>query len=171
MTAPPPVGTLDGMRIVIDNRQRRFRVNQPALRRVAAALAACAAAQRPDTPWREVTLILVDDEAMEPFNRRVMGHGGTTDAITQRYVPLPGEPAGLVGELIVNVARAWQVGRGRRGWSPSRELALYVAHGCDHLNDEDDATPAGRRRMRRRELRWLSGLRLPSLLAPRQFGR
>ena len=68
-------------------------------------------------------------------------------------------------EIIVNAERAWLAGSRRRGWSPSRELALYIAHGCDHLNDERDTTPAGRRRMRRRELHWLAQVNLPTVFA------
>jgi len=43
----------------------------------------------------------------------------------------------------------------RRAGGPDRELALYLAHGCDHLAGADDATPRQRAAMRRRELRWL----------------
>jgi rRNA maturation RNase YbeY len=150
------------MHIQLDNRQRRFRIDRRGLRSTVSALA-CRAVALADGPWREVTLILVDDAGMEPVNRRIMGHEGTTDVITQRYESLPGEPAGLIGELVVNVERAWQVGGAR---SASRELALYIAHGLDHLNEEDDSTPAGRLRMRRRELRWLSRVPIPRLLNP-----
>lgn len=150
------------MDIHLDNRQRRYRMDRCGLRSTVSALA-CRAVAGAKRPWREVTLILVDDAGMEPVNRRILGHEGTTDVITQRYEPLPGEPVGLLGEVVVNVERAWQVGGAR---SASRELALYIAHGLDHLNDEDDSTPAGRLRMRRRELRWLSRVSIPRLLVP-----
>ena len=120
-----------------------------------AALADRAQGAQCQTPWREVTVILTDDAGMASFNRAIMGHAGATDVITQRYEPLPGETEGLMGEIIVNVERARQAGPCRRGWSPTHELALYLAHGCDHLNGGTDATPANRLRMRRRELRWL----------------
>lgn len=149
------------MRLVIVNRQRQVRVQPANLRRVARGLARLASA---DHRWREVTLLLVDDEGSAQANHAVLGHAGPTDVITQRYEPLPGEQAGLVGEIIVNVQRAAAAAPHRRGWNASRELALYVAHGCDHLNGEDDSTPGGRRRMRRRELRWLAHARIPRLL-------
>jgi ssRNA-specific RNase YbeY (16S rRNA maturation enzyme) len=38
------------------------------------------------------------------------------------------------------------------------ELALYIAHGFDHLSGADDDTPARRAAMRRTEMRWLAGL-------------
>lgn len=154
-------------RINIINQQRRFRLNRVAVRRMMATLAAIAASTRRSAPpWREVTVIITDDAGIEPFNRAIMKHAGTTDVITQRYDALPGEPVGLLGEVIVNVERAWQVGGARRGWSAAHELALYLAHGCDHLNDEEDTTPAGRQRMRRREMRWLRRLDVPVLFKP-----
>jgi rRNA maturation RNase YbeY len=151
------------MRISIDNRQRRFRIRRAALRQVVADLAALASASRGARPWREVAVVLTDDAGMALLNLRIMRRQGTTDVISQRYEPLPGEPAGMRGELLVNVERAWQVAARRRGWLAARELALYIAHGCDHLNDAEDATPAGRQRMRRRELRWLRRVRVPVL--------
>ena len=153
------------MRISIDNRQRLFRMNQVALRQVAADLAALAAASRGVSPWREAIVILLDDAGMTDWNLRVMRYTGSTDVISQRYEPLPGEPAGMRGELLVNVERAWQVGAQRRNWPPSRELALYIAHGFDHLNDAEDASSAGRQRMRRRELRWLCRIHIPALFS------
>ena len=152
------------MQIAIDNRQRKLQLNRTALRQVVEQLAAVAASSRGARVWREVTVILTDDAGITPVNRQVMGHEGSTDVITQRYEPLPGEPDGMVGELLVNVERAWQVGPRRSGWSASQELALYIAHGCDHLNDAEDATAAGYQRMRRRELRWLAGVRIPVLI-------
>ena len=152
------------MQISIDNRQRKYRLHRAALRQVVMALAALAASSRGARSWREVTVILTDDAGIAPLNLQIMQHEGATDVITQRYEALPGEPEGLVGELFVNVERAWQVGARRRGWSASKELALYIAHGCDHLNDAEDATAAGRQRMRQRELRWLRSMRVPALV-------
>ena len=53
----------------------------------------------------------------------------------------------------MNISQAHRLGR--RYGGPAHELALYIAHGCDHLAGEDDTTPAQRQRMRKRELRWL----------------
>ena len=39
----------------------------------------------------------------------------------------------------------------RFGWSAAEELLLYVIHGTLHLVGYDDATPAQRATMRRRE--------------------
>ena len=153
------------MRIVIHNAQRRFKVDAAALKRLATALGACAQGRQPGaTPWQEVVIHLLDDAGIAPVNAAIMAHEGATDVITQRYEPIPGEPDGLVGELFVNVERARGAARKRGGWSADRELALYVAHGFDHLTGADDGTPPERARMRRRELAWLKRLSLTVLV-------
>ena len=152
------------MRIVIHTVQRRHRVDAAALKRLAHALGARAEARTPGEAWREVTVHLLDDAGIAPVNAAILAHEGATDVITQRYEPFPGEPAGVIGELFVSVERAVRAAPRRAGWSPDRELALYVAHGFDHLTGADDATPAERARMRRRELGWLGRLPAPRLL-------
>ena len=152
------------MRIFIHNAQRRFKLDAAALKRLAAALAGLAQTRLPGEPaWREVTIHLLDDAGIAPVNAAIMAHDGATDVITQRYEPCPGEPDGLIGELFVNVERAVRVAPRRAGWSADRELALYLAHGCDHLTGADDGTPAERILMRRRELTWLRRLPLTPL--------
>ena len=108
--------------------------------------------------FREVTVILQDDASSDEAHRAIMGVEGATDVITQRYDAMPGEPPGVYGELYVNCDRAMSAAPGRRGWSPAKELLLYIAHGMDHLSGEDDHSPDGYSRMRRRELGWLSAL-------------
>ena len=61
---------------------------------------------------------------------------------------------GASAELIINAERAREEGRGRSG-GVARELALYLAHGLDHLAGFDDDTPKHRAAMRQRETRWL----------------
>ncbi len=151
------------MRLFIHNAQRRFKLDAAALRRLLHALAERAQRRTPGEPWREVTVHLLDDAGIEPVNAAIMAHSGSTDVITQRYEPCPGEPSGLIGELFVNVECAVRAAPRRTGWSADRELALYFAHGCDHLTGADDRTPTGRARMRRRELAWLGRLPLTPL--------
>ena len=76
-----------------------------------------------------------------------------TDVVSQAYAAVPGVGA-ATAELILNAERARAEGRTRAG-GPARELALYLAHGLDHLAGADDDTPARRRAMRRRETAWL----------------
>ncbi len=98
-------------------------------------------------------MILVHDREMVEVNRACFGRTGGTDVISIAYPPFPpGARAGR-GEIVVNADQALREGNKRNG--PARELALYVAHGCNHLGGRDDATPAERVRMRRRENDWL----------------
>jgi len=106
-------------------------------------------------PFRSVAVILQDDAASAEVHLAINGAEGPTDVVTQRYDAMPGEEPGVYGELYVNAARALSAAPHRRGWSPAKELLLYVAHGMDHLSGADDLMPADYDRMRRRELRWL----------------
>ncbi len=105
--------------------------------------------------WHEVVVHLVRDAKSDELHRAIMGIAGVTDVITQAYDAIPPEPPGLFGELFVNVDQALRAAPTRNGWTPARELLLYVAHGMDHLSGADDHDEAGYRAMRRRELNWL----------------
>jgi rRNA maturation RNase YbeY len=129
----------------------------PGKRRLKAAAEYFAArsAARCGTAFRQVAVVLQDDEASDEAHRAIMDVAGATDVITQRYDPMPGEPPGIYGELYVNVERSVAAASSRGGWNAEKELLLYVAHGMDHLSGEDDLDEAARMRMRRRELGWL----------------
>lgn len=103
--------------------------------------------------WGEISLVLSNDSGIQAINRDFLGHDCPTDVISFAYAPVPGESAAISGEIVVNVELAVRLGT--RFGGAERELALYIAHGCDHLTGADDATPPQRIRMRARELRWL----------------
>lgn len=143
------------MNITVLNHQRRFSVVPKAIKALAKQLCSLAQRRTPGEPWQEVTIHLLDDKGIEPVNQAIMQHEGPTDVITQRYAAFPGEPEGVLGELFINVQRACTIPRAK-GWTKQQELALYLAHGFDHLTGADDATPKERAAMRRRERRWLA---------------
>lgn len=141
---------LAGMQIHISNRQKAMAVNRTALAALAGRLAARAFGEG---AFAELSVVLVDDAAMPGCKERVFGVRRQTDVISLAYEAVPGiQPA--TAELVVNAERALQEGARHPGGA-ARELALYVAHGLDHLSGRDDDTPARRRSMRRRETRWL----------------
>jgi rRNA maturation RNase YbeY len=142
------------MKITVLNHQRGYSTDAKAIKQLAHALGLLAQKRTPDEPWQEVTIHLLSDATIEPVNQAIMQHEGPTDVITQRYDPTPGEPEGLIGELFINVELACTIPRAK-GWTRQQELALYLAHGFDHLTGADDATPLQRATMRRRERRWL----------------
>ena len=126
--------------------------------KAAAEFFAAKSGARIGVPFRAVTVILQDDAFSAEVHEAINGAKGPTDVITQRYDAMPGEREGVYGELYVNVDQALRVAPKRRGWSPAKELLLYVAHGMDHLSGADDLKPRDYDRMRRRELVWLRGL-------------
>ncbi len=152
------------MHLSIINSQQRYQLHIANLKATALALAHKAERRaHPPQPWQEITIHLLDDATIAPVNAVIMNHHGPTDVITQSYLPLPGEDAGLTAELFINVEQAWHSAPNRTGWSPDHELALYLAHGLDHLSGATDDTPTAQRAMRRRELTWLRTISLTPL--------
>ena len=123
--------------------------------RAAAEFFAAKSGARIGVPFRAVTVVLQDDAFSAEVHEAINGVKGPTDVITQRYDAMPGEAEGVYGELYVNADQALRVASKRRGWSPAKELLLYVAHGMDHLSGADDLKSRDYDRMRRRELRWV----------------
>ena len=151
-------------------RVRAPRLDGAAVRALAARLAAPAEAlaRRRGAPWpARIDVLFVGPRASAAAHVAATGAAGATDVITLAYAATPAEPARA--ELIVcpAVARAAAAARDpatllpeerAQPWSADAELALYLAHGHDHLAGSDDAAPAGYRAMRRRELGWLAAL-------------
>lgn len=152
------------MRIEIANRQRLCGIDRKKLRCLTVFLMRRACGPQDMDFWGEISLVLTDDSGIREINRRVFASAEVTDVISSRYDPIPGENALPTGEIAINVQRAMEQtimakksarSQGNR-WTTARELALYIAHGCDHLAGQDnDADRAGRIRMRRRDLKWL----------------
>lgn len=155
------------MRIVVSNHQRRLGIRTAAVRRLLAFLMKAATYRRKEE-WAEVHLLLTDNPGIREINRRHLRHDYPTDVISFEYAPVPGEPGPFPsGEIVVNVERAMEVGPAHGGLA--HEIALYLAHGCDHLTGGRDGSPRQRQLMRRRELAWLrraKRLDLLSILSP-----
>ena len=153
-------------RIAIDGRlPKAFGLSRQELKRAAESFVARSSA-RVGIPFREVTVILQDDASSAEAHLAVNGAEGPTDAITQGYDPMPGEEKGIYGEVYVNCDRALAAAPKRSGWSPAKELLLYIAHGIDHLSGADDFSPKDYQAMRRRELSWINDLPDSSVLTP-----
>lgn len=140
------------MDIHVIQRQKALAVRRGALAALARRLAVRAFGEG-EEPYASLDIVLVDDAAMPVCKERVFGVRRQTDVISLAYEAVPGiQPA--TAELVVNAERALQEGARHPGGA-ARELALYLAHGLDHLAGRDDDTPSRRRSMRRRETRWL----------------
>ncbi len=156
------------MKTFIRNNQKKVHTNHPAIRQLAAELAKKLEAADSGTVWQEVTLLLTDDDGITQPNREFFGKNRPTDVISFRYEPVPGEEEGATGDLIINVECAVREGSGREG--ADAELALYIAHGFDHLSGAEDNTPQKQAAMRRTETRWLKSLETETqpLICPKQ---
>ena len=102
--------------------------------------------------YGEILLVLADTPSIMRVNQSVFEKHAITDVITLAYPGLPGQSAGRA-EIFVNVQLALEEGRRRAG--ATSELALYMAHGCDHLAGADDNTPARRKQMLLKERKWV----------------
>ncbi len=109
-------------------------------------------------------MLLVRDREIAQAHARCFGDAQPTDVITQAYRPIPPERSWRA-DILINLDRAR---RPPRGGSPDRELALYLAHGFDHLMGGRDGTATARARMLRRERRWLAAARREGV--PLEFG-
>jgi rRNA maturation RNase YbeY len=153
------------MRIAIVNRQQRYAIRSKRLLPLMRFFLSQACRGRRRWCGNDVTLVITDDVGIRELNRRHLNSDEATDVIAFGYVALPGEDNRMAcGDVVVNVERAFQEGRARGGLS--REFALYMAHGCDHLAGEEDKTVRQRRRMLNRERRWLRLAAGQALLGP-----
>jgi probable rRNA maturation factor len=143
------------LKTTVINRQKISPLRLSAVRALAAHLASALEETDPQTLWDEVTLLLTDDAGILHYNREFFGKDRSTDVISFRSAPMPGDE-GITGDLIVNVECAWREGPRHEGFSS--ELALYIAHGFNHLSGAEDNTPARRAAMRRTERKRLVAL-------------
>ncbi len=144
------------MKIEINNRQKARRPHIAGIRQLVRKLMDRARPLSPDLRWGEISVVLMDDVQMKECKAQLFDVREVTDVISLRYDPIPGEKNFCSGEIFVNVQRAAACsGIKGRDWNASRELALYLAHACDHLMNSKDYDRAGYLRMRRREMKWL----------------
>jgi probable rRNA maturation factor len=108
----------------------------------------------------EVSLAFVDNQTIQPLNKRYLQHDEPTDVLS---FPLS-EPNArrLAGELVISAEIA-KVQAEEHGHPVQAELALYVIHGLLHLCGYDDKTPAGAAAMHERERYYLEHLGLPNI--------
>lgn len=105
-------------------------------------------------PTAEVSVAIVEDEAIRELNRGYRGKDEVTDVLSFSMLEeVSGEPpvlAGpeytLLGDVIIAAGRA-RAQAEAYGHSIAREVCFLVAHGILHLLGHDHADPAGAARM------------------------
>jgi probable rRNA maturation factor len=143
------------MNTCVLNNQKSVSLNLSAIKKLTAELADNLRKADPETVWGDISVVLTDDRGITPTNLEFFGKNRPTDVISFRCDPIPGEE-GTTGDLIVNIECALREGPAHDG--ADAELALYIAHGLDHLSGADDDTPQKRAAMHRTEKRWLAAL-------------
>lgn len=102
----------------------------------------------------EISLAVVDNQAIHELNRQFLDHDYPTDVIT---FPLSETSDPLEGEIVLSSEYAEAEAR-LHGWSAERELLLYAVHGALHLCGYDDQDEASQAKMRQMERHYLERL-------------
>jgi probable rRNA maturation factor len=130
------------IQIDIANQQRLMKLDRGRIRR-----AACDVLSAHDVQTAEISIAIVDDEAIHELNRRWLQHDYPTDVLSFVLEQSPGH---LEGEVIASSETA-QRSSAELGVSEQDELLLYIIHGMLHLVGFDDQTKAAASQMREEE--------------------
>lgn len=107
----------------------------------------------------EVTILLVDDEAMAGYNERFMSRQGPTDVLAFPLeemlagvapVLAPTDPPLHLGDIVIAPSHVREQASAR-GVAFDDEIALMVVHGMLHLMGWDHPTDEAAERMEQRE--------------------
>lgn len=138
-----------------NNTQSLIEVDEAALE-----AAAVAVLQAESVAAAEISIAVVDGEAMRSLNKKYLDHDYDTDVLSFLLEEAEVEQGRrLEGEIIVSATTAAKEAPGF-GWTSGAELQLYVVHGVLHLCGYDDQTDAALEEMRLREKEILGTLGL-----------
>jgi len=154
---------ITGMNVVIANRQRKKKINTPALKQIVGALLAELELEQVD-----LGINLVSAREMTLVNETFLQHEGPTDVITFDHEEMRetenGKRKTIHGELFVCVDVAGvQAKEFKAKWQS--EVVRYIVHGVLHLLGHDDLKPQMRRKMKRAENRLVRRLQQEFLFA------
>ena len=137
MKHPVPIA----IKIEIANEQTRLPLDRRLLRRAVRRVLRDAGLRK-----ARISVAVVDDATIARLNGKYLRHRGPADVLSF----LLDQSDGLEGEVVVSAQTALRTAP-RYGWPPHDELLLYVVHGMLHLVGHDDASPALRAEMQKRE--------------------
>ena len=155
---PPRESGPTGSRFTVQNRQRRFAVDPPAL---AAFLERIAADVAPGDR-RGATLRIVSDRSIRELNRRYRHHDRATDVLAFPADPVPAglrseDEAAYLGDLVVSAETAARQARAA-GAQLGDEIRVLAVHGYLHLLGYDHERDRGEMVRLERVLRLRHGL-------------
>jgi probable rRNA maturation factor len=105
----------------------------------------------------ELVVRIVDEAEMTALNQRYRGKSGVTNVLSFPYEPLPGAPAGLLGDIVV-CAPVVAEEAVRQGKPLDAHWAHLVIHGVLHLQGYDHHHDPDAYRMETLETQLLAGL-------------
>jgi len=100
----------------------------------------------------ELSLAIIDDQAMQVLNNRHLQHDYPTDVLS---FLLEEQGDTIHGEVIASVDTAARKAI-QYGWQRDDEVLLYIIHGVLHLIGYDDHSSADRAAMRKEETKILA---------------
>lgn len=153
--------------VSVSNEQKRLKLDR---RRLIEAVRTTLGRER--VSGAEISIALLDDEAIRPINLAYLNHDYAPDVLSFLLEESGGDETGgfsergagkiLSGEILIGVEEAMRVAK-KFDWPAEDEVLLYLVHGLLHLCGYDDLSPAEKRIMRRREKEILGlwGLSVP----------
>lgn len=138
--------------VIVSDEQEKLPSDRLAPVLEAAVRSAIQVAKLPTGQDIEVSLVLVDDEAIHKMNRTYRGIDRPTDVLSfpmESEPILPGEPQAeqLLGDIVISLERA-ALQAEEYGHSLEREAAYLTVHGLLHLVGHDHETDAQKAQMR-----------------------
>jgi len=149
-------------KLEIVNQQNRHRLNLGHLEKLLVFLSGKVRYENPEKKWHEISVVLMDDAAIQEVNETYFKRCKPTDVISFTYEPDPLDDDELSGEILLNIQRAYE--EGTRRHHLDYELALYMAHGCLHLTGANDATATERDAMNHTQESWLNDAKKAGLM-------
>jgi probable rRNA maturation factor len=136
------------MAVLIDNRQKAFKVCLADLRRSAQAILSALGC-----PEAELSVVLVSDRRIAALNRDFLNRPGPTNVIAfpMREGPFAALTPGLLGDVVISVATAAREAD-KAGIGLQRRVTELLLHGVLHLAgyDHESGDVSAARRMARK---------------------
>lgn len=140
--------------LIVQNLQKRYEVDAPALESFLAEVASSVGASD-----RSATVALVGDARIQELNRDYRGYDKPTDVLS-----FPADQPDYLGDIVISVETAHRQAH-RRGSNLRRELKVLTLHGLLHLLGYDHETDDGQMRRLEYRLRRRFGITTPRPVA------
>jgi probable rRNA maturation factor len=134
------------LNIRIDNRNKKFRLNEVLLKR--AALEVLKDVRMPRLA--ELEIILLSDRAIRPLNKKYKDADRPTDVLSFNIDACEFGRGKCFGEIFISTDMALKNSKAY-GTTFENELALYIIHGILHLSGYEDYTAKDKLRMSKKQ--------------------